>query len=500
MIMEKLSIWEGTYETMSKFPVFEGREEVDIVIVGGGITGITAALLLSNAGKQVLLLEAEKVGHGTTGHSTGNLYVTVDEHLSSIRRKWNTDVMKGVVESRTAAIELIKSNIVDYKIECDFNTQPFTLFAEKMTPEIEEFMQKEFDAFYDAGLNPSVLKHAGLPFETAVALQIRNQAQFHPLKYIQRLAEVVSNKCRIYENSRVIAVDDEKGLVITNRGSVKASKILLATHTPVGVHMIHTLIAPYREFGVAAVLNKGSFPSGIFWGMDEPRHSVRSFTKGEKQYVMVIGDKFKTGQHGDNKAYAEGLEHFLKDRLNVSETGYFWGGQQYRPADGLPYIGKHGNKVYFMTGFSSDGLTYGTLAAMIISDELLERSNAWKTLYDVERSAPLKSAKNFFKENAGVLVQYIKDMPWNVDASSLKEVSESEGKIIEHEGQKLAIYRDDDGIPHMVSAVCTHMKCIVNWNQSEKTWDCPCHGSRFDTDGNVIEGPAFDTLHGNVNN
>jgi Rieske Fe-S protein len=121
-------------------------------------------------------------------------------------------------------------------------------------------------------------------------------------------------------------------------------------------------------------------------------------------------------------------------------------------------------------------------------------------LYDVERSAPLKSAKNFFKENAGVLVQYIKDMPWNVDSSSLKEVSESEGKIIEHEGQKLAVYRDDDGIPHMVSAVCTHMKCIVNWNQSEKTWDCPCHGSRFDTDGNVIEGPAFDTLHGNVNN
>ncbi len=499
MDLQKKSIWEATTAASISFSVFEGNEETDIVIVGGGITGITAAMLLSNAGKKVILLEANTIGHGTTGHSTGNLYVTVDEHLSTIRKKWNSDVMKAVVQSRMAAIDFIKSTIHHNDIDCDFGNRPFTLFVERNTSETDEFMQKEFDAFWEAGLNPSILNDAGLPYKTVNALRIEGQAQFHPLKYVQQLAKVISLQCKIYENSRVIDVDDDTGIVKTEKGSVKASKILLATHSPIGVHMIHTMLYPYREFGVAATLNEVRFPDGIFWGLNEPKHSVRSFTTNGKQYVMAIGDKFKTGQHVDTKTYVNGLEHYLKDRMNVSEASYFWGGQQYRPADGLPYIGKHGENTYFMTGFASDGLTYGTLAAMLVSDHILERSNAWEELYSAERFTPIKSAKDFIVENANVLVQYLKDLTWNVDASSLEEIREDEGKVIVQDDQKLAVYKDERGNSHVVSAVCTHMKCIVNWNQSEKTWDCPCHGSRFDINGRVIEGPALDNLPGKNN-
>jgi Rieske Fe-S protein len=260
------------------------------------------------------------------------------------------------------------------------------------------------------------------------------------------------------------------------------------------VYGVHTKLGPYREFGVAAELKEGTFPGGIFWGLNDPKHSVRAYTSEGKNYVMVIGDKFKTGQHGNTAEYVRGLESYLKERMPVSETKFVWGGQQYRPADGLPYIGKHSDKVYFLTGFATDGLIYGTLAAMIVSDELLHKPNPWAETFKASRFDPLRTAKEFITENADAVVQYMKDTPWNVDAKDLGEIRAGEGKVIVKDQQKLAVYKDELGVVHAVSAVCTHMKCIVNWNQSEKTWDCPCHGSRFTVDGKVIEGPAYSDL------
>jgi glycine/D-amino acid oxidase-like deaminating enzyme/nitrite reductase/ring-hydroxylating ferredoxin subunit len=495
MITNTKSIWEGTDENTGAYPVLEGDHKAEIVIVGGGITGLTAALLLSNAGKNVILLEALSVGLGTTGNSTGNLYATVDEHLSHIRKKWNREVMQAVADSRASALNFIERTIKQHQLDCDFSRQPFVYFAESMDDKIEEFIKDEFDALQECGLNPQIHNDAGLPYKTVRALRADGQAQFHPLKYSRQLARVVSGKCRIYENSRVIDIKEKEGIVKTAKGSVEADKILLATHTPVGVYGVQTVLAPYREFGIAAEL-KGEFPAGIYWGMNSPKHSVRLFSSGEKNYVMVIGDKFKTGQHGDTREYVAGLESYLKSRVDVSETKFVWGGQQYRPADGLPYIGKHSDKIYFMTGFATDGLTYGTLAAMIITDQIMGKENPWEKTFKADRFTPLKSAKEFITENADNVVEYLKDTPWNVDVKSLDEIKPGEGKIIEKDMQKLAVYKDESGGTHIVSAVCTHMKCVVNWNQSEKTWDCPCHGSRFRTDGTVIEGPAYSPLPG----
>jgi glycine/D-amino acid oxidase-like deaminating enzyme/nitrite reductase/ring-hydroxylating ferredoxin subunit len=498
MSINTKSVWEGTATAIDDFPSFEGNKSADIVIVGGGITGLTAAMLLSQAGKEVIVLEALKIGLGTTGNSTGNLYTSVDESLSHIRKKWNEDVMQAVVKSRSAALNFIESTINQYNIDCDFARQPFTYFAENSNDKIEDFIKDEFEAQKDAGQNPQIINDAGLPYKTSRGLRVNGQAQFHPLNYVRQLARAVSAKCKIYENSRVIEIDEKNGIVKTAAGTLKANKILLATHTPVGVYGIHTVLAPYREFGIAAELKGNDFPGGIYWGMDEPRHSIRGLKNNGKNYVMVIGDKFKTGQHGDTKEYIRGLENYLQQRLDISEIKYVWGGQQYRSADGLPYIGKHNEKIYFLTGFATDGLIYGTLAAMIVSDQLLDKSNPWEETFKANRFTPLKSAKDFITENANAASQYFKDTPWNVDAGALSEIHAGEGKIIEQDMQKLAVYKDEKGNTHVVSAVCTHMKCVVNWNQSEKSWDCPCHGSRFNFDGKVIEGPALIDLPGKI--
>jgi glycine/D-amino acid oxidase-like deaminating enzyme/nitrite reductase/ring-hydroxylating ferredoxin subunit len=492
--MKTISIWEGTVKSEATYPSLQGHQEADVVIIGGGITGLTAAMLLSDAGKKVIVLEALRIGLGTTGNSTGNLYVTVDEHLSGIKKRWSSEVMKNVVQSRSAGLDLIEKTIQRFNIDCDFYKTSFNFFAETLDGDAEDFIKKEFDALTEAGLNPQLSENAGLPFEVKRAISVNGLAQFHPYKYAVGLAKHISGKCTVYENSQVEDFDEKEGTVKTKSGTVKAGSVIMATHTPKGVWMVQAALGPYREFGVAAELKSGDFPKGIYWGVNQPKHSVRTYKDGDKQYIMVIGDKYKTGQGEDTFDYVKRLEAFLESRFDIGTERFIWAGQQYRPADGLPYIGKHSDKLYFLTGFSTDGLVYGTMGAMIVCDQILGKENPWSQTYDLKRFTPIKSFKEFFKENVNNLVQLAKDAPWNVDADSLKEIAPGEGKVLESGGEKIAVFKDESGINYMLSAVCTHMKCVVSWNPVEKTWDCPCHGSRFSTDGNVIEGPAISDL------
>jgi glycine/D-amino acid oxidase-like deaminating enzyme/nitrite reductase/ring-hydroxylating ferredoxin subunit len=489
--MKTTSIWQNTAEKGTSYPSLRGDKEADVVIIGGGITGMTAAMLLSEAGKKVILLEALEIGLGTTGNSTGNLYVTVDEHLSGIKKKWGADVMKTVVSSRASALSFIEQTIQRFGIDCDYYKTAFNFFLEDPDKDAEDFMQEEYDALAEAGLNPRLTEDPALPFKVKKMISVDGQAQFHPYKYVLGLAKNIAGKCEIYENSPVEDFDEKSGLVKTKNGSVKAASVIMATHTPKGVWMVQGVLGPYREFGVAAELKSGEFPKGIYWGVNSPKHSVRAFKSGDKSYIMVIGDKFKTGQADDTAAYVRGLEQYLEKRFSIGTERIVWGGQQYRPADGLPYIGQHSEHLYFLTGFATDGLVYGTLASMIVCDQILGKENPFAKTYDLKRFTPVKSFREFFKENADNAVQYLKDAPWNADADSLKKIKAGEGKVIESGGEKIAVYKDETGKNHIVSAVCTHMKCIVNWNPTEKTWDCPCHGSRFKTDGQVIEGPAI---------
>lgn len=492
--MKSVSIWEGSAEAGESYPSLQGEISADVVVIGGGISGLTAAMQLSDAGKKVVVLEARKIGLGTTGNSTGNLYVTVDERLSEIKDKWSADVMKAVVNSRSAALNLIEQTISRFNIDCDFYRTSFNYFVETLNEDTERLIKEEYEVFAEAGLHPRLSDNPGLPFNARKSLSIDGQAQFHPYKYAVGLAGNISPQCEIYEGSTVIDVDEKEGLVKTAGGSVKADSIIMATHTPKGVWMVQGVLGAYREFGVAADLVSGDFPRGVFWGLDQPKHSIRTFRRGDKAYIMVIGDKFKTGHPEDTNDYVEHLEQYLKSRFNIGSERFIWGGQQYRSADGLPFIGRHSEKLYFLTGFATDGLVYGTLGAMIISNLIQGRENAWEATYHLKRFTPVKSFREFFRESVDNIAQYIRDTPWNVDAKSLEEILPGQGKVMESGGEKIAVYKDKTGEAHVVSAVCTHMKCIVNWNSVELTWDCPCHGSRFTIDGGAIEGPAIANL------
>lgn len=487
-IMKHISIWEDTAPEGKNHPALSGDHTADVVVVGAGITGLTAAYLLSRAGKKVIVVEAMRVGMGTTGNSTGNLYVTVDEHLSVLRKKWSGEVAREVVRSRAAALEQIEQIVTQLAIDCDYRRCAFSFFSETGDSDIVHFIEKEDEALKAAGLKPEISENTNAPFAVRKSLSVAGQAQFHPLKYARGLAAKLS--CPIYENSPVLEFDEKTGRVHTPGGSVTAKHVVMATHTPKGVYMVQTVLGPYREHGVAAELRSGACPPGIYWGLEQPKHSVRSFAANGKNYVMVIGDKYKTGQGGDTHEYVRKLEEYLRSHFDIGAVTHTWGGQQYRPADGLPYIGRHAENTYFLTGFATDGLVYGTLGAMIVSDMILNKTNDWQELYDLGRFTPVKSFKEFFMENADNFMQYLKDIPWKKDANSLMEIRPGEGKIMEHKGEKLAVYRGADGGVRVCSAVCTHMKCIVNFNPAEKTWDCPCHGSRFSVEGKVIEGPA----------
>jgi glycine/D-amino acid oxidase-like deaminating enzyme/nitrite reductase/ring-hydroxylating ferredoxin subunit len=469
---------------------FLGNKKTDVVVIGGGISGLTAATRLSQGGKNVVLLESRTVGEGTTGNSTGNLYVTVDEHLSSIRKKWGDQVMKNVVASRTSAMNLIRSTALKFGLQCDFTEVSFNLLLEDQDGDQEELFKKELEAFRLAGLSPVVTNNVSVPFKSLICLSIPGQAQFNPLKYAKLLAKALTPGVSIHERSPVIEIDHHKGIVRTPGGQVEADHIIMATHTPKGVWMVQTALGSYREHAVAYDVRSGGCPPGIYWSVGKVKHSVRSYAAGGKNYVMVIGDKYKTGHAHDTNSYVRGLNKYLQDRFSLGTEGYTWGGQHYRAADGLPYIGKHSDKLWFLTGFATDGLVYGVLGACIISDEILGRGSEWHDTYKLKRFTPVKSFREFFKENIDNFAQYLKDAPWTVEAHETADIRPGEGKVMEIKGEKVAVYRDESGALHPVSAICTHMKCSVHFNAAERTWDCPCHGSRFDIAGRVIEGPA----------
>lgn len=495
--MTTQSVWKGTTQ-QEEFPALPGDLNVDVAVIGGGITGLTTAYLLAREGKSVVVLEARRIGEGTTGHSTGNLYTLVDERLYEIRSKFDTETMKTVAESRTRALDFVEERVREYAIECAFRRVPWTLYSE--SEETDDVIAREADAAEKAGLPVSRLQNIELPFAIRSAVRVEGQAQFNPLAFVKKLARgIESDHCRIFEHSIVTEVEEgEPCIVHTSRGTVRAQKVVMATHTPKGISFVQTLLGPYREYGIAVRLNNAAYPpGGIYWSTEQPHHhSIRSYTVGGETYLLVIGEPHKVGQEEDNIQRIHKLEEFVQSRFDVASVEYRWGGQNYRPADGLPYIGTSAGSehLYLATGFATDGLLYGVVGAMLITDSIVGRHNPWSETYHRGRFTPLASAGRFLKENINEAGQYLKNLPGVADEDQLSDVPPGEGRTVEIDGHKCAVYRSENNHYHVVSAVCPHLKCIVAWNRAERTWDCPCHGSRFDIDGAVIEGPAYQPL------
>jgi glycine/D-amino acid oxidase-like deaminating enzyme/nitrite reductase/ring-hydroxylating ferredoxin subunit len=491
--MTTLSAWRGTTGAR-QWPALTEDTSVEVGVVGGGITGVTTALLLARAGRQVALLEAGMLGAGDTGGSTGNLYATVSGGLHALREKWGADVSRQVVASRVEAVDFIEQCAATLPERAFFRRCNMHLYAG--SPEAEQQVREEADAVTAAGVAARWLDvlPPGPPAAHGKVLSIEGQAQFHPTAYVQALAEeLASAGGLVFEHSPAVEVDASAHRIRTEQGTVSAREIVLATHSPSGFHLVQAGMLPHREYGVAGPAPGGSFPSGIFWALGRERLSVRSLDTPQGSLLICIGEYHKTGQH-DAPAALASLEEAARRRVQLQECSFRWSAQHFLSPDQLPYIGRDASGCFIATGFATDCLVYGTLAARVIADQISGRENRWAGLYDATRFTPVKSARHFGEETASVVKVVVQDYVTRRQHEQLQALQPGEAAIVELDGERLAAYRDAHGRLSVVSPVCTHLKCIVHWNAVETSWDCPCHGSRFAPDGSVLEGPAIQPL------
>lgn len=487
------SIWLDTAGAPATYPALDRTLEVDVVIVGGGITGLSAALRLSEAGRSVAVLEAERFGASNTGHSTGNLYATVSGGLAPLRRKWGDAVLRDVVGWRAEAVDWIESVVRTHSIDCDFARRPLVRGIAGTDPSMIPQLEDDFAAAEAAGLAPRWLEQVPqLPFAVQRAYRIEGQAQFNPFAYAQGLARVLAARgVHLHEQTPVQDIDAGDGEARAANGLVRAESIVLATHSPVGFNLVQAEMEPYREYGISAVHGQEPMPEGIFWIRDDGQ-SIRSHRAGGRDYLVVVGAKHRVGEPEPGKDYPQTLRDYARRRFGSSEFVHEWSAQQFVSADGLPYVGRSAHhNVLIATGFASDGLTWGTVASAVVADLVQGRETPASERLTPRRFTPIKSAKLWASENANVIRHLIGDRLSSADLDRLSDVAPGEGAIVELDGRKHAVSRAEDGGYTILSPVCTHLGCHVAWNGIERSWDCPCHGSRFAPDGSVIDGPAI---------
>jgi glycine/D-amino acid oxidase-like deaminating enzyme/nitrite reductase/ring-hydroxylating ferredoxin subunit len=493
--MDTLSVWRGTAPPTG-FAMLDGEVTTEVLIIGGGITGVTLALLMAGQGRHVVLLEADQIGSGATGNSTGNLYQTVSNGMQEIASHWGADVARQVVHERGAAIDFIAAHHQQLP-DVGFRRCPLVLYAQ--APSRQAFVDKEIDVLRAAGLRIDRAQSVPpmLPQPVADVMVLHGQAQFQPQAYLAGIAgQAVLAGARVHEHSRVLELDMKTRTAVTASGSVRAAEVVMATHTPKGIHLVHAEMPVHREYGIAleyAADEPGPGP-GIFWWHGSEGLSMRTLQAGDRHFLVCVGtQQHKLGIH-NARAGLLALEAQAQKRFGSRPITHRWSAQNYRGADGLPYIGRNHDGCFIATGFATDGLTWGTVAARMIAAELLGHKAALADLVRPQRLSLIKGAKNILEENLTVVKQLVKDYLTGRQEEKLASLSPGDSAIIESEGESFAAWRAPDGELFAVSNVCTHLGCKVHWNSVESTWDCPCHGSRFRPDGTVIEGPALNSL------
>lgn len=495
MLPRNEPVWESTAQIPTHSPL-TADTTADVCIVGAGIAGLTTAYLLTQVGKSVVVLEDGRIGSGMTAATTAHLANALDDRYFNLERWHGARGARLAAESHTAAIDRIDAIVARERIACDFERIDGYLLA---APEHDsDYLQRELEAAHRAGLHNVVQTgRAPLPWDTGPCLRFPNQGQLHPLKYLAGLAAAIERGGgRIHSDSHADAIEGgDPGRVTTRRGTVTAEHIVVATNAPVNdLVVIHTKQAPYMTYVVGLLVPRGSVAHALYWDTGDPYHYLRIQPLRDGQFDLLIagGEDHKTGQAGDIEQRHGRLEAWTRERFPMAgELAFTWAGQVMETMDGLAFIGRnpldHDN-VYTVTGDSGMGMTHGTIGGILITDLILGRHNSWQALYDPSRKT-LRASADFVRENANVAAQYA-DWVTPGDVSSVDEIGRDAGAVIRRGVSKVAVYRDEAGSLHERSAVCPHLGCIVAWNSAEKTWDCPCHGSRFSKLGDVINGPA----------
>jgi len=499
--MENIPFWIDS-ASIQRFPKLRSNVNADVVIVGAGITGITAAYLLKGAGSTVVLIERERVASIDTGHTTAHLTCITDVELQTLARNFGNDHAQAAWDAGAAAIDEIERIIAEQDIECEFKRVPAYLHVstERFSKKETSFLKKEAAVAANLGFDAVYLR--SIPYFNLPGVRFANQAKFHPRKYLRYLLrKIPGNGSYVFEKSVATEFDAKKRRVKVNRNWISFDRIVMATNNPLvglarltGATLLQTKLSLYTSYALGAQVQPETVPEALFWDTRDPYDYLRIDRHRGYDYIVYGGEDHKTGQKkATEQSYAR-LRARLKKIIPKARVDHRWSGQVICTPDGLPYIGENAEHQFVATGYCGNGITFGTMGAMMARDWATGRTNPWTDLFAVDRKKIKGATWNYLRENKDYPYYMVKDRITRPEADSIRKLKPGEGMIIGSRGKKCAAFRDGNGKVYKLSPVCTHLGCLVRWNSAESTWDCPCHGSRFKATGEVIAGPAEEGL------
>lgn len=486
------SIWQEELSNFQPSNNWNKNEIYDVMIVGGGITGLTTALLLQSAGKRCILAEAYNIGFGTSGGTTAHLNTVLDVSYDYIEKDFGKDSASRVVAATREAIDLVEALIGKYNIDADFIYEPGYLFAE--TEAEEKHLEKIVESSVAAGVVTNWADQIPITIPFRKACRFEFQARLHPTKYLKGLAEAFEKEEGVLLQQCTVGNIESKEYFVADSslGAIKAKQIVYATHIPPGINLLHFRCAPYRCYVQAFTLKSGTYPTGLIYDMKDPYNYFRTQTINGKEYIIAGGFDHKAGHEVNTEQVFREQEAWLRQYFDIERIDYKWSSQYFGNTDGLPYIGRLPDyeNIFTGTGYSGNGMTLGSLAGKMICDMILTGSNRYEDLFSPSRIKPIAGFAEFVKENADVISQFIGLRFSYEKITELAQLAPGEATLAKWEGNKVALYKDEQGKIHALDPVCPHAGCLVNWNNAEKSWDCPCHGSRFACNGALLTGPA----------
>ena len=490
-----ISTWQATTEPYQPKPIDTGLRSFDVLIVGGGITGLSTALLLQESGRSCLLVESHSLGFGTSAGTTAHLNTLLDTPYNQIAQNFDEAAASEIAAASAAAIDTIRKNTVRFDIPALFRDADALMFSqdEKEDKELTEIIE----ASRKAGLQ--ILPEEQLPLDEPFirAIRVPGQAKFNPVIYLQGIAEAFEKAGGvILEGIRLEKVEKETDHLVahTSQGAYTVRDLVYATHIPPGVNLLHLRCAPWRSYAMAVTLQDGvAYPDELIYDMKDPYFYYRSQQIGDDLVMICGGMDHKTGHEENTEACIQQLEAKVRQVFRVKEVLHSWSSQYFEPTDGLPYIGHlpgGGDHLYVATGFGGNGMIYSQISAMVIRSLMDGEETPLSKLLSPSRIKPVAGFTNFISHNADVVREFVSGLFSSEKMDELADLAPGEARVVKWNSRKAGVYKHPDSSIHIVSTTCTHLNCGVSWNGLEQSWDCPCHGARFDYDGIVLNGPA----------
>lgn len=489
------SLWQASIPDYISRTSTPPTKPADVLIVGGGITGITTALLLQQQGKSCIVAEAQNLCFGTTGGTTSHINSFFDTTYDNIRSDFGAEGAQTVARATRQALDLFAHHVHTYNIDCGFAEKDAYLYAQN--EDEAKRLEKIMNASLEAGANVAYAPQVPISDQYIKAIVFPRNAQIHPTQYVHALAKVfeetggiILQQCTVGHytgNTEMLEVE-------TSLGTIKARNLVYASHIPPGINILHFRAHPYRSYAMALVLeDDAQYPDALLYDMKEPYYYYRTQEVEGKRYLIAGGEDHKTAHVENTDACFQQLEAHVRKLFGIKEVAYKWSSQYFEPSDGLAYIGHlpgAGDNVFVATGYSGNGITYSHIAARTLTDLIVTGQSEYAQLFRPGRVKPVAGFTEFVKENVDVIKEFFSKRFSQQQLNELADLAPGEARVVKWEGESIALYKDDGGKLFAVDPVCPHAKCAVGWNSAERSWDCPCHGSRFAPDGTLLTGPA----------